>query len=35
MHDRIVSRRTDALHQCFLVSVCIRWIFVFSEVLQI
>ena len=22
MHDRLVSRRTDALHQCFLVIVC-------------
>ena len=23
MHDRLVSRRIDALHQCFLVSMCI------------
>ena len=22
MHDRFVSRRTDALHQCFLVFIC-------------
>ena len=22
MHDRLVSRRIDALHQCFLVTVC-------------
>ena len=22
MHDRLVSRRIDALHQCFLVLVC-------------
>ena len=25
MHDRLVYRRTDALHQCFLVCICPRF----------
>ena len=24
MHDRLVSQRIDALHQCFLVHICCR-----------
>ena len=26
MHDRLVSRRIDALHQCFLVNICIGFV---------